>query len=224
MCKLGHRGAKGERPENTLSSIRYALEHGVTGIEIDIHLSKDGYAVVMHDPTVDRTTNGKGKVLEMTLAELRKLDAGNGEKIPTLDEVIEIINKHKNITFFLEIKAAGLENIVIETLVKNNLTDRTYVISFHHRLLKMIKASAPTIKTAPLMYGLPANPVQLIKDTNADGISISTLTVDGDVIKECKEAGYMTTVWNANTKEEFAYFKSLGADFIGTDFPSVVGN
>lgn len=219
MSTFGHRGAKGERPENTLLGINWALQNGVGAIEIDLHLSKDGIPVVIHDPTVDRTTNGKGKILDMTYAEISKLDAGNGEKVPTFYEVIEIIKKN-DVTFFVEIKSGGLEKIVIEEILKHKLEKRTYVISFHHRLLKFIKEKAPQIKTAPLILGLPVNPVQMIKETKADGISICALTVDKDVIKECKEAGFMVAVWVANSKEEYHYFNSMGADFIGTDFPA----
>jgi len=218
MSLFGHRGAKGERPENTLLGINWALQNNVEAIEIDLHLTKDGIPVVIHDPTVDRTTNGKGKISDLTYEEISKLDAGSGEKIPTFYEVIEIINK-TDVTFFVEIKSAGLEKIIIEEILKNNLVDRTYIISFHHRLLKLIKEKAPQIRTAPLILGLPVNPVQLIKDTKADGISICALTVDKDVIKECKDAGYMVAVWVANSKEEYQYLSALGADFVGTDFP-----
>src|ERR1700691_2371330 len=93
MLVIAHRGASGYEPENTLASFKKALEIGVDGIELDVHLSKDGNVMVIHDSWVNRTTNGIGRVENKTLKELQKLDAGNGEKIPTLQEVLDVINR-----------------------------------------------------------------------------------------------------------------------------------
>ena len=99
---MGHRGAKAYEPENTLRSIRRALELGVHAVEIDIHLSRDGRLVVIHDATVDRTTNGKGRVADLTWEELRRLDAGLGEAVPSLEEVTALV--HGRAHLFIELK------------------------------------------------------------------------------------------------------------------------
>ena len=93
MLKIGHRGAPRNEPENTLRSFKKALSLNVDMIECDVHLTKDGQVVVIHDPTVERTTNGKGKVKGFTLKEIKRLDAGKGEKIPTLEEIVKLDRK-----------------------------------------------------------------------------------------------------------------------------------
>ncbi len=93
MITIGHRGASGYEPENTLVSFKKALALGVDAVELDVHLSKDGYVVVIHDKWVNRTTNGMGLIAHKTFNEFKKLDAGNGEKIPTLPEVLELVDR-----------------------------------------------------------------------------------------------------------------------------------
>src|ERR1700730_9477951 len=93
MWKIGHRGACGHAPENTLASMKKALDFGVHGFEFDIQMSKDGEPVVIHDDTLERTTNGKGLVSDFTLKELQQFDAGNGERIPSLRDVLDMVDK-----------------------------------------------------------------------------------------------------------------------------------
>ncbi|WP_127715846.1 glycerophosphodiester phosphodiesterase family protein [Halobacteriovorax sp. HLS] len=220
---LGHRGAKGERPENTILGIRYALELGVKAIEIDIHLSKDNRLVVIHDDTVDRTTNSQGVVKEMSSSELRELDAGMGEKIPFLEEVLELLNEF-SFTLFIEVKSLGCEKLLVELISSSeiDLYSKVIVKSFNHRIVKKIKELDPKIRTACLIYGLPINAVNIIEDARADGISISTSTVDQALVDLCKHNNYKVTVWNVNELSELAHFVEMGVDFIGTDFPSSV--
>ncbi len=109
---VGHRGAAGYEPENTLLSFQKAIEIGVDWIELDVHRSSDGHLMVIHDDTVDRTTRGHGKVSEMTLAELKKLDAGKGQKIPTLQEAIDFMKG--KVRVIIEIKQEGTEADVVD--------------------------------------------------------------------------------------------------------------
>ncbi len=99
---MGHRGAKAYEPENTLRSVRKALDLGVQAVEIDIHLSRDGRLIVIHDATVDRTTNGKGRVSDLSWKELRRLDAGLGEPLPVLEEVVALVRGRAHL--FIELK------------------------------------------------------------------------------------------------------------------------
>lgn len=220
---LGHRGAKGERPENTILGIRYALELGVKAIEIDIHLSKDNRLVVIHDDTVDRTTNSQGAVKDLTSSELRDLDAGMGEKIPYLEEVFDLFSEF-NFTLFVEVKSLGCEKKLVDLISSSEaeLYSKVIVKSFNHRIVKKVKELDSKIKTACLIYGLPINAVNIIEDAKADGISISTSTVDQALVELCKHNGYKVTVWNVNEKSELSLFVEMGVDFIGTDFPSSV--
>lgn len=122
---IAHRGSKGTRPENTLPAFNAAIDDGADGIETDVHLSADGHLIIMHDETVDRTTNGTGRIVDQTLAELKRLDAGQkfaaayaGTKIPTLDEVVQLLIKRQFTGIFnLEIKTNKIHYDGIEVLV-----------------------------------------------------------------------------------------------------------
>jgi len=218
---LGHRGAKGEKPENTLLGIRYALDIGVKAIEIDIHLSHDGRLMVIHDDSVDRTTNGTGLIKELTSDELRGLDAGESEKIPFLEEVLDLYNEY-NFTLFVEVKSLGCEKQLVELIHKRDLYQKIISKSFNHRIVKKIKELDPKMKTACLIYGLPVNAVDIIESAKSDGISISVSTVDQALVNLCHHHDYKVTVWNINEKDLLKPFLEMGVDFIGTDFPSKV--
>lgn len=221
MRLLGHRGAKGEAPENTMKAIRYALNLGLTAIEIDVHLSKDNQVVVIHDDTVDRTTNGKGKVKDLSYPELAELDAGAGEKVALLSEVLELIkNTSKKIFLMIEIKALDLERPVAQLIEKYNLIDQVAVISFNHRILLTLKSINPKLKTACLFVGLPIDPVAIVKSAKADGLSICAGTVDAKLIGECQQAGLMTAVWVVDDVCQASQFSEFKVDFLATDYPS----
>jgi glycerophosphoryl diester phosphodiesterase len=218
---VGHRGSKGESPENTLKGMAYGLDQGLAGVEIDVHLSKDGELIVIHDPTVDRTTDGKGLVREMSLAELKSLDAGEGEKIPTLSEVIDLV-KIKNATLFIELKAPGCEEKVIEQILEKEFTENSILKSFNHRFIKKAKSINPQIQAQCLMYALPINPVEIIKSCNADGISISTIHLDKELVKACHQENFIVTTWNANDLQALAKFTDMNVDYVCTDFASLI--
>ena len=116
MLKIGHRGATGYAPENTRASFAKALELGVDGIELDVHVCESGEVVVIHDERVDRTTNGKGKVREMSLPELKGFNSGTGEPILTLEEVLDFVNRRAIID--IELKAEGISHSVADVVLK----------------------------------------------------------------------------------------------------------
>ena len=219
---IGHRGAMGEYPENTLGSIEWALKKGCDGVEIDIHLSLDGELVVIHDSTLMRTTKEKGFVKEKKFEDLRKLDAGKGEKIPSLEEVLNLVKSFQGAVIFVEIKVPGCEQKVINALNKTEMESRSIVKCFHHLPLKKIKELNSKIKTHCLIYGRPLNPVEIVKACQADGLSISNETVDTDLAKECHQAGVELTLWNANSVSEKNTFQKMGFDYICTDYPSIL--
>ena len=218
---LGHRGAKGEKPENTIEGITYALDLGLKAIEIDIHLSADNHLVVIHDDRVDRTTNGTGDVKSLLSSELRKLDAGDGQVIPYLEEVLDLLNKY-SFTLFIEVKAVGCEKLLVELIKEREIFQKIIVKSFNHRIIKKVKELEPKIRTACLIYGLPVNAVSMIENARADGISISVSTVDQALVELCHHHNYKVTVWNVNKVEDLDAFVQMGVDYIGTDFPSIV--
>lgn len=145
---IGHRGANKEAPENTLKSFRKAIELGADYIEFDVHESKDGVLVIMHDPSTLRTTGYPGLISHMTLDKLKELDCGNGETLPTLEELIELAKG--KINFQCEIKADGIAKKVVKIFREENLIESTIVSSFDHDELKKIQKIEPKLKLAAL--------------------------------------------------------------------------
>jgi len=222
MKIMGHRGCRGEAPENTLLGIESAILKGVQAIEIDVHKTSDNEIVVIHDDTVDRTTNGKGKIREQTFVDLRKLDAGKKEKIPLLSEVLTLLKNHPNIELQIELKAYDCEKRVIQIIKDFDMISRITIISFIHPFLVNIKNIEPSIKTACLLYGLPVNPVAITKDARADGLSVSLSTIDKELVEKCHKASLCVTTWNANTVEDLRVVVSMGVDYVGTDVPGLI--
>ncbi|MBD3211880.1 MAG: hypothetical protein GF311_04655 [Candidatus Lokiarchaeota archaeon] len=145
---IGHRGANKEAPENTLKSFQKAVDLGADYIEFDIHLSKDREIVIMHDENTYRTTGHQGIIKEMNLSELKALDCGEGEQIPTLQELIGLA-KNK-IRLQCEIKAEGLVGDLVKILKKEALIQSTIISSFNHGELIKVQQEEPKIKIAPL--------------------------------------------------------------------------
>lgn len=221
MKIMGHRGAKGELPENTLIGFQRALDLKLEAVELDIHLSDDGRLAVIHDDTVDRTTNGSGRVGDLSWQELQVLNAGEGQRIPELNEVLELL---QNIEVQIEVKD-GKTLPELKKLLSNlpkAQQDLLTIISFHHSWLLEIKKGLPQIKTACLLYGRPLNPVQIAKACGANGISFNIGFIDEDLRKQTRDAGLTLTGWNANNKLDFQKMKQLELDYIGTDFPTEI--
>ena len=150
MSIYGHRGASAEQPENTLAAFRRAIELGVAGVELDVHLSADGVPVVIHDETVDRTTNGSGAVSDHTVDQLRTLDAGRGEYVPALAEVLTLFGPEQHVNIEIKSNAAG--QAVID--VVDALPDLSWAISsFDWSVLRYVREQRPDADLWPLTYG-----------------------------------------------------------------------
>ena len=220
MKVIGHRGARGEMPENTLAAIRHGLQFA-SGIEIDVQMSKDQQLVVIHDNFLDRTTNGKGMVSEMAYEEIRRLDAGAGERIPILEEVMDAV-KNAGKEIFIEIKCHGAEESVAQLIAKKGMIENSVVKSFDHRIVKKIKQINPKIRTGCLLACRPIDVLQMVENADADMASIMHAYADEDLIRECHTKKKIIYVWNVNDKETLLRFRKLGVDYIGTDFPSAI--
>src|SRR5258706_7669974 len=169
MLVIAHRGASGHAPENTLAAFRKAVAHGAPFIETDLQLSRDARFVAIHDSTVDRTTGSCGAVHDLTLAELRRLDAGSwfgsefaGEHIPTLEEILEFAKRH-DVVFYLEIKPGGSwggEHALIGALRESGEIARTVVISFDASVVGAVRKTEPTLMTGLLYDGQIEKPIE----------------------------------------------------------------
>lgn len=221
---IGHRGAPALEPENTLRSFRKALEIGVDYVEFDVHRCKSGELVVIHDETVDRTTNGKGFVADLTLPELKKLDAGKGERIPTLQETIDCCKGKAKV--MIELKAFGLEEDTVDAIEKNSVAADVVVISFYHECVKKTKEIAAArkiqIKTGALIMGNPINASEVAKAAKADYISANQNFTDERMVKNLKNAGIGVGVWNCDNEKDILRIVKLGVDAIGSNRPDLL--
>ena len=219
MMIMGHRGAAALEPENTLLSIRKAMEIGVDAVEIDVHLSKDKELVVIHDSTLDRTTNGTGPVNNYTLSELKRYDAGKGEAIPTLQEVMELTDK--KIRLVIELKEKDTERIVVEQIKKNKLEDNVYVISFWHRLVKKVKEMDRGIKTGVLLIGCPVD-TSIADQVSADALVMKYTFVDAEFVELSHKNGLKVFIWNIDDPNLVKPFADMGVDGIGSNNPGIL--
>src|SRR5215510_13845334 len=181
LLAIAHRGASGYAPENTFAAFRKAVAMGAGFIETDLQLSRDARFVAIHDATVNRTTNGQGAVHDMTLAELRKLDAGSwfgseyaGERIPTVEEILEFAKKH-DVVFYLELKPSGSwggEHALISALRESGEIARTVVISFDPLILTSVRKIEPTLMTGLLFDGQLQKPLDKAVEIGARQIAV----------------------------------------------------
>ena len=217
---IGHRGAAGLEPENTLRSVRRAIELGVDRVEIDVRVSRDGGLVIMHDETVDRTTNGHGYVSELTLNELRSLDAGMGEKIPTLKEILEFTMGKAKLE--IELKVPEATEPTIQLVEELNAEKDVIVISFMHELLERVHDLNPNIKTGALFFDVPKDILQRALKVHACSIHVYYRNVNSELVKGAHRSGLEVAVWNPNRIEEMREMIGLGVDAIGSDRPDIL--
>ncbi len=207
---IGHRGAKALAAENTLEGIRAAARCRADWVEVDVRLSSDGSLVLMHDETVDRTTNGKGLVEELSLEALKALDV-DGQQVPTLAEASAAANE-LSLDLVVEMKEEGLEELVVEVLEGSN----SMVTSFYHSSLREIKELSD-LRTGIIISSLPVKPVELALWAGAD--AIFPKRVNPRLFKEAHRHGLSVYPWTVNTKEEASWLLRLGADGLMTDDP-----
>lgn len=206
-----HRGASGYAPENTLESFALAMEMGADGFELDVHLSKDGQLIVMHDEKVDRTTNGTGLIVEKTLEEIKALDASNhmddyaGAKVPTLGEVYDLI-KDTNHVVNVEIKTDAvlykdIEKKCIALEKEKGMGGRILYSSFNHYTLMNLRALDPTAKIGLLYSSGLYEPWKYAQRLKANAIhpAWQNLLLPG-IINGCLENGVMINPWTVNSE------------------------
>jgi len=215
-ARIGHRGACGYAPENTLASFRKALELGVAGVEFDIQLSKDGQPMVIHDATLDRTTNGKGAVSNFTYAELKKLDAGGGQKILHLRDVLTLVDKRCDLLIELKTDAmAQVEKIIRDAVANGWRYDQLWVLSFNHFQLKEICRINPSIKTCASFEQMPT----ALPDIGAAAIGPYIGALNQALVDDAHKRGLKVFTWTCNTPEDITKAKALGVDGIIGDYP-----
>lgn len=230
VLKIGHRGAMGYEPENTLRSFKKAIELNVDMIEFDVHVCKTGELVVIHDDKLDRTTNGKGDVFDNSFQELRKLNAGKGEKIPLLQEVLEVLNlvdknlNVKKVKLNIELKGKGTATPVfevIETYVREKGWSYNHFLisSFNHYKLKKFNKLNPKVKISVLTEKISNEVVKFAEKINAYSINISIEFINKKFVQDAHKRGLKVFVWTVNNADDIERMKQLNIDGIFSDFP-----
>lgn len=221
MIITGHRGALGTEPENTLRSFRRAVADGCDEIELDLRVSADGELVIMHDATVDRTTSGSGEVACLTLDELRALDAGLGEQIPTWSETVAAVG----VRFQAEVKAEAAVPLLAQSLKSDRaLAERTLVTSFHPEILLAVREAFPDVTTGHIFGRTPSVPEVITRTRAARAdwsmCGIAGLTAEG--VAELHAAGLSVTAWPVPDPQTLTKAAGLGVDGITTDNPHLL--
>lgn len=222
MAKIvGHRGATGYAPENTLLSFKTAIDIGCDRAELDVKLSKDKQVIVFHDDEVSRLTNGVGLVGEMTLKELKELDCEQGEKIPTLQEVIDLCKD--TIDLQIELKADGTPELVNNLIVENNIQDQIVISSFKDHWLKEIKQLNPSLKVGLLFKTeeVMSEIWNLIDSIPLDFLAPFSGMVTKEFIDKAHGLGKSVYAYRVNEKELGDKLIKMGVDSLGTDFPKL---
>ncbi|MGB9659552.1 MAG: glycerophosphodiester phosphodiesterase [Nitrososphaerales archaeon] len=217
---IAHRGASAYEPENTLRAIKRALELNAKMIEVDVRLSKDRQIVVIHDESVDRTTNGKGFVKDLTLEELKKLDTGKGERIPTLQEVINAV-RNKAI-LIIEIKVLKIEDSVVKIIEKEGIEKEVVITSFYHPISRKIKELNPTIKTGVIFKCHPIKPAELALNAHADSLFPEHKYVSEEMVKGAHENNLKIYPWTIDDPNRANQLIEMGVDGIVTNKPDML--
>ena len=232
MIIMAHRGYSSKAPENTMPAFELALEVGSGGIELDVHLTKDGEVVVIHDHTLDRTTDGKGPVESFTMAELREFDAGSwfspafkGTKLPALQEVLELISEH-NVLLNVETKAAlGFEQLnekLALLLDEYAMWERIIISSFNHYALVHMKTLRPQARTGILYNCGLVNPWVYAKSIGASALHAHHMTVIPELVQAAQQNGMMVNVWTVDEAADIERVTLAKADSIITNVPGKV--
>jgi glycerophosphoryl diester phosphodiesterase len=222
---IAHRGASGTFPENTLSAFRAAIDAGADMCELDVQLTRDGAVVVIHDDTVERTTDGNGEVAELTLEELRRLDAGakfkggaiKGERIPTLDEVFAVTSGKCGLN--IELKAGGLEHQVAQIMQTRNALSDSIVSSFDWEYLKKIQQVHFNIRIALLADEKPVDLMMNAGAMRAHAINPRWDMVTADLCKAAHERGLKVYTWTVDADARMRALAECGVDGIMTNYP-----
>lgn len=225
MFVIGHRGACGYEPENTILSFKKALQLGVDMIEFDVRKSLDDKLVIMHDATVNRTTNGTGTVADMTFAQLRKLDAGKGQKIPILQEVLDCINR--KVRANIEIKAVDavseLASVVHNYISKKGWSSADFLISsFHLSALQEFHQLEPSIQLMLILSKIPNNYLEQVHSIPVQMVAISAASISKEIVDQMHSNDIPVVVYTVNDPKEIERMKVLGVDGICSNYPDRV--
>src|SRR6266849_7051447 len=217
----GHRGAAGIEPENTGRSFRRACDLGVDRVETDVRLTRDGHLICLHDATVDRTTNGSGAVADRTFEEVRKLDAGLGEQIPTLEEAIAAVRGRAVLQ--IELKGEGTVAPTLRVLEATGLDPTEFLLTcFDASRLEEVRAQQPDWLVSLLFGQPPPDAIERARQVGARSISVQFTHLTREWVEAAHAAGLEIRGWNPDTREEMEQTLALGVDGLGSNRPDIL--
>ncbi|MCL6519864.1 MAG: glycerophosphodiester phosphodiesterase [Armatimonadetes bacterium] len=229
VLTIAHRGFSAIAPENTLAAFKRALELKPDLIECDVRRTKDGKIIIIHDATVDRTTNGTGRVADMTLEELRQLDAGSwfgaqyaGERLPTLEEFLNL--PWGETQPIIEIKEQSLEDDVVALVQQRGMSERTAICSFHHKIGLRLKELDCLIRFSPLISSQTEisgdEAVRLANEAAAVNgwvFGVNYTAITPDLVKATHAANMLMEAWTVDDEENIRRMVTMGVDVIASN-------
>lgn len=222
MLNIGHRGAKGHEPENTLPSFQKALDLNVDGIELDVHVCKTGELIVIHDFTVDRTTNGSGAISELTLSEIKTLRVNDHIEVPTLNEVLELVDKKCLVNIELKGRhtAKPVSHLIEKYILERDYNYEDFIVSsFQREELEMISLINPKIHLGVLSQASVTQALEWATAFSAKAIHPHFSLLTEENVQKAKNQGFKVYTWTINEIEDIERIKTYNVDGIITDFP-----
>ena len=217
VLRIGHRGAAGHAPENTLAAVRQGIELGVDFVEIDVRRTADGVLVALHDATVNRTTNGRGRVEALSLGEVRTIDAGNGERIPTVEEVLQMAGRRTGL--MLELKVDGLAHLAVQTVQKVQLDTPVIYASFLHKELTHVRVVETEAALMVLFDRLPRAAVPYAMQYQPEYVGLRHDRATRPLVDAFHRENVKVWVYTANSLADIARAISIGVDGVISNFP-----
>ena len=219
MLIYGHRGASGEAPENTRLAFERALAAGADGVEFDVRATADGVPVVLHDRGLERTTTGRGNVDELPLAAVRGVDAGEGQPVPTMEEVVDLLAGRLRLD--VELKQAGIEREALAVLARVPKTDWA-ISSFEWAALRAVRRLDATAELWPLASVADEALFAVAAELRATAVALFAGAVDGAVARRCAAAGLGLVAWTVNDVGEARRLRELGVMALCSDVPATI--
>jgi glycerophosphoryl diester phosphodiesterase len=233
MILIGHRGGRFEAPENTLPGFRYALDLGLEAVEFDLRLTRDGQVVVIHDSTVDRTTNGTGAVADLTLAEIQALDAraifpdwAEPCRVPTFAEVLDVVGVLPGL--LVEIKhdepgrLARLVPLAVAEIKRRGIEDRVTLTSFDPHALELARSAAPEIRRGYIGNWDSQEFLDTAIELECGQIDARHATADRDLVRQARARGMRVVGWPTNSEEDLASVLALEPEMYCSDRPTLL--
>jgi len=222
MKVVAHRGASGRAPENSISAIKLALDMEVDFVEVDVRMTGDGYLVLIHDKKIDRVTNGSGYVSKMHFKNIRKFDLVNGEKIPTLEEVLELFRKeyaNSKSKLRIHVKKPGYENRVLNAIVSRGLSKKVRIVGRRPILRNFIAVMKQEKRYLELGLAGYLQPLKIAKELEVVEVSPHISLLTRSYVEKAHKLGMEVFAWTINDLETLVKAQKLGVDGVITDYP-----